>query len=165
MVSRLRTSRDVHAGLVAALVGGVLLIGAFDIQGDPSRASVIGPAVFPIAISAAILACALGLVVRGLVADAPVGGPDTSPGVEQPPDLSTKKVLISFALFTAYIVAFIPAGFLVSTILFLTVLPTYIERGKVVRNTVFAVAFSVVVYLLFNNVLGVQLPPGNYTRS
>lgn len=163
MLSRLRSSRDVHAGLVAAALGAVLLVGAFDIRGDPSRASVIGPAVFPITISAAILACALGLVVRGLVTSP--GAPATPSGAEQPPQLSRQKVLVSFALFAAYIVAFIPAGFLVSTILFLTVLPTYIERGKVVRNTVFAVVFSVLVYLLFNQVLGVQLPPGNYTRG
>jgi putative tricarboxylic transport membrane protein len=162
----------VHAGLVAAVVGIVLLRGALDISADPSRSSVIGPAVFPIAISVAMLACALGLVVRGLAA--PAGehrerDPDDEDGPEiqgdDLPQTSVRKLLVSAGLFTAYVVAFIPAGFLVSTIAFLTVLPTYIERGKVVRNAVFAVVFSVLVMLLFDRLLGVQLPSGNYTRS
>lgn len=163
MLSRLRTSRDVHAGLVAAAIGVVLLVGAFAIQGDPSRASVIGPAVFPITIAAAIIACSLGLVVQGLVR--PSGAPVETVGTEPPPELSRQKVLVTFAMFAAYIVAFIPAGFVVSTILFLTVLPTYVAHGKVLRNAAFAVVFSILVYLLFDHLLGVQLPPGNYTRS
>lgn len=51
-------------------------------------------------------------------------------------------------------------GYLLSTFVFLTGITTYVDRGKLLRNAVFAALFSVAVYLLFNKGLQVQLPPG-----
>jgi putative tricarboxylic transport membrane protein len=73
-------------------------------------------------------------------------------------------VLVTFAIFGAYIVAFIPLGYLLSTFLFLVAMTTYVERRKIARNCIFGAVFSPAVYVLFNYGLQVQLPaPGLFT--
>jgi putative tricarboxylic transport membrane protein len=70
-------------------------------------------------------------------------------------------VVVTFGLFAAYIVAFIPLGYLLSTFLFLVAMTTYVERDKLLRNCIYGAVFSPAVFVLFNYGLKVQLPsPG-----
>ena len=70
-------------------------------------------------------------------------------------------MVISFAIFAAYIIAFIPLGYLLATFLFLVAMTTYVDRKKLLRNCIFAAVFSPAVYALFTYGLQVQLPaPG-----
>jgi putative tricarboxylic transport membrane protein len=166
-------SRDARAGIVAAALGAVYLAAAFAIEPDPSSTSVVGPQMAPIVIGAATLVCAAILVVQGVR-----GGGDGDAGRTEPGDtgddrpqtapglrgLTERQVLVTFAIFGAYIVAFIPLGYLLSTFLFLVVMTTYVERQKIVRNCIFGAVFSPAVYVLFNYGLQVQLPsPGLFT--
>ncbi|MGH3368054.1 MAG: tripartite tricarboxylate transporter TctB family protein, partial [Nocardioidaceae bacterium] len=75
--------------------------------------------------------------------------------------MTQRQVLVVSAIFAAYVVAFIPLGYLLSTFLFLVVLTTYIDRAKLLRNCVYGAVFSPAVFVLFNYGLQVQLPsPG-----
>lgn len=67
---------------------------------------------------------------------------------------------INFACFVAYLFAFIPLGFLLATTLFLFGMTTLYAPKRWLRNALFAVVFSVTLYLAFKNGLGVFLPPG-----
>jgi len=165
----LRWSRDATAGLAAAVLGAVYLAAAFQIEPDPSTTSVVGPRAAPIVIGAAMILCALALLFRGLTApQVPVGS--RSPGAGQGQHsseagatsggLRQRQVLVVFGLLAAYIVAFIPLGYLLSTFVFLVAVTTYVERRRLVRNCIFAAAFAAVVYVLFNYGLKVVLPPG-----
>ncbi len=166
----LTQSRDARAGLVAAVLGAVYLVAAFQIEPDPSTTSVVGPQVAPLVIGFATVLCALALVVRGLRRpDAPAGssGAETESAPAGPVSVPTgwhamsqQHVLVVFGILAAYIVAFIPLGYLLSTFAFLVGLTTYVERNKLLRNCVFAAVFSGVVYVLFNYGLRVTLPPG-----
>jgi len=173
MLRALTKSKDVTAGIVSAGLGLIFFVAAFQIRQGPSSASVLGPRVFPLTIGAITVACAIALVVRGLRSPDPgeVAADDT--GDAQTPDeerqdvaavprqdVSQREVVATFAMFTVYIIAFIPLGYLLSTFAFLTGITTYVDRDKLLRNSVFAAVFSVVVYLLFNKGLQVQLPPG-----
>lgn len=151
-------SGDARAGTVIAVLGLIYLVAAFRIEQDPMASSVLGPRVAPIAIGCAALAGALALVVSGVRGQAKAtGGPEQSDGRGE---VSRRDVLITFAMLAAYIVAFIPIGFLLATFCFLAGATTFYERRRVVRNLVFAAGFSVVVYVLFTRGLSVALPPG-----
>jgi len=164
-------SRDARAGLVALVLGLVYLAFAFTIEPDPSTTSVLGPQVAPIVIGIVTVACALALVVQAIRrADPPEAAPAADPEAGAEDDaapasglagLNQRQVVISFAIFAAYIVAFIPLGYLLSTFLFLVAMTTYVDRKKLLRNCIFAAVFSPAVYALFTYGLQVQLPaPG-----
>ena len=63
-------------------------------------------------------------------------------------------------LLLGYILIFVPLGYAISTFLFMLAATTYLDRGHWVRNLVYAVVFSAVVYSIFVFVFGVQLPAG-----
>ena len=65
----------------------------------------------------------------------------------------------AFAIFAAYIVAFIPLGYLLSTFLFLVAMTTYVDREAAPQPHLRAV-FSPVVYALFTYGLGCSCRPG-----
>lgn len=165
-------SRDARAGLVATVLGLVYLASAFAIEPDPTTTSVIGPQVAPVVIGVATVVCALALVTQALRhRDDDEDGrtrarPDDETADDAAPasggtDLDRRRVLVSFAIFAAYVVAFIPLGYLLSTFLFLVAMTTYADRRKLVRNCIFAAVFSPAVYALFTYGLQVPLPsPG-----
>ncbi|HEU5045200.1 MAG TPA: tripartite tricarboxylate transporter TctB family protein [Nocardioidaceae bacterium] len=168
--------RDVALGGVTGLLGLVFVIGALTITPDPSAFKVLGPRVAPLIIGAAAVLVSIALVVRGL---RPGSRPEEQPA---PPDeirttasmsdgdadeesagsswRTHQRLIVTFGLLTGYVLVFIPLGYVVSTFAFLVALTTYTEPRKVLRNSLFAAAFAVVVYLVFTRGLQVQLPPG-----
>lgn len=137
------------------------------------------------AISIGMILCSLAILWTGLwsrrepTPEAPIEGadhadhrrasaPPESAGVavtEQATEPDTEprfggRAMVTVALFTAYLAVLIPVGYILSTFAFLMAMTTYVEPRKVVRNLVYAVVFSVVVYYLFGSVLQVQLPRG-----
>jgi putative tricarboxylic transport membrane protein len=165
----LMRSKDARAALVATVLGLVYLASAFTIEQDPSTTSVIGPQVAPIVIGAASVVCALALLVQALRRPQPADeqqrtqweaeADDDSDSASGLAGLNQRQVVVSFAIFAAYIVAFIPLGYLLSTFLFLVAMTTYVDRKKLLRNCIFAAVFSPAVYALFTYGLQVQLPP------
>jgi len=167
-------TRDARAALVATVLGLVYLASAFTIEPDPSTTSVVGPQVAPIVIGVATVVCALALLVQALRRPEPADEQEAQPGTELeaeadddvvpasgPAGLNQRQVVVSFAIFAAYIIAFIPLGYLLATFLFLVAMTTYVDRKKLLRNCIFAAVFSPAVYALFTYGLQVQLPaPG-----
>lgn len=178
MIRKLPWPRDVTVGAVSGLLGVGFIIGAMQITRDPSAFSVLGPRVAPLAIGIATVLCSVALIVQGLRTGSMPEASATSQAGSHPEDSSpsdvdeilvataldqersTQRLLVTFGIFTAYILVFIPLGYLLSTFAFLVVLTTYVDRRRWIRNCVFAAVFAVVVYLLFTRGLRVQLPPG-----
>jgi hypothetical protein len=73
---------------------------------------------------------------------------------------SPRRIVVILALLAAYIFAFIPLGYPLSTFLFLAAITTYLDRSRLIRNLVYAALFSAVVYVVFNYGLRVSLPLG-----
>lgn len=69
-------------------------------------------------------------------------------------------VVVNFVCFAAYLIAFIPLGFLIATTLFLFGMTTLYAPKRWLRNALFAVVFAVTLYFAFKSGLGVFLPPG-----
>ena len=89
-------------------------------------------------------------------------GEDGAGGIvlEAPPEPKVRKVVFQFALFFVYLAILIPVGFLLSTAAFLMGLTSIYVPEKWIRNLIFSVLFSVVVYAAFVYGLAVYLPVG-----
>lgn len=70
------------------------------------------------------------------------------------------RLAVVVGLFIGYALIFIPLGYMVSTALYLVSMVTVIDPARWKRNAVFAVAFAVIVYFGFTELLRVRLPAG-----
>lgn len=68
--------------------------------------------------------------------------------------------MAQFALFFVYLAILIPVGFLLSTAAFLMTMTSIYAPHRWVRNLIFSVLFSLVVYIAFVYGLAVYLPVG-----
>jgi putative tricarboxylic transport membrane protein len=136
---------DRVAGLVLlalAVAYGITASGYQAMIGDP-----LGPAVFPI-----VLAIPLGLLSAYLIIR-----PDREPAWPKGPALP--KQLLAIVAFVAYAYLLEPLGFVLSTFLAVVVLGSLL--GASLRQAGAAgVGIAVVLFVLFDNLLGLPLPPG-----
>lgn len=133
------------------------LVAAFAIPEPSFENAVVGPAAVPVAIGVALAAASLALAVRGFVWGRSERDPASGEGAP-PQDL--RKLGVVALLLLGYILIFVPLGYAISTFLFMLAATMYLDREHWVRNLVYAVVFSAVVYSIFVYVFGVQLPPG-----
>lgn len=143
------------------MAGGVVLAFAVfylaaSLQIPPSSFTnaAVGPRVMPIAIGIGLALAAVALIARGLR-----GAPEKTevPREETPPQ-SPVRFAVIVGLLVAYILLFLPLGYVLSTFLFILGVTMYLDRGHPVRNVIYALVFSLVVYLVFTGLLGVALP-------
>jgi putative tricarboxylic transport membrane protein len=155
-----RVGPDVVAGGFMFVFAVAYLVAAFTIPESSFENAPVGPKAVPIAIGVALAAASLALAVRGFLKG--VSERDASPGApgEDTPPQDLGKLGVVALLLLAYILIFVPLGYAVSTFLFMMAATTYLDRDRWIRNVVYAVVFSVVVYSIFVYVFGVQLPAG-----
>lgn len=161
---------DVITGIAVTLIGVVYYIATFWIQ---ETNNIVTPRTFPAIVGIALIVLGLFLVGQGLyrartLAEAapndgvgPEGGATSSEVViDSPEDPPSKKVVAQFALFFVYLAILIPVGFLLSTAAFLMTMTSIYAPHRWVRNLIFSVLFSLVVYIAFVYGLAVYLPVG-----
>lgn len=84
------------------------------------------------------------------------------------PTVNTRKLVGFLAIITAHIALFVPLGFFVSTVLSLAGISTLLSglgRKNIIRNAIFAVALTFVLYFIFVMVLDIRLPVGVYAPT
>ncbi|TSI12199.1 tripartite tricarboxylate transporter TctB family protein [Brevibacterium aurantiacum] len=177
---------DVITGIAVTLVGAVYYIATFWIQ---ETKNIVTPATFPAIVGIALIVLGLFLVgqalyrSRKLAEVVPSGttsagrasasggaGADASEGVvgvesagvvlDAPEEPKSKQVVLQFALFFIYLGILIPVGFLLSTAAFLMTMTSIYAPHRWVRNLIFSVLFSVIIYVAFVYGLAVYLPVG-----
>lgn len=133
------------------------LAAAFAIPESSFENTPVGPKAVPIAIGVALAAASLALAIRGFVWGR--SRREAASGDEAPPQ-DLRKLGVVALMLLGYILIFVPLGYAISTFLFMLAVTTYLDREHWMRNLVYAVVFSVVVYSIFVYVFGVQLPAG-----
>jgi putative tricarboxylic transport membrane protein len=121
--------------------------------GDP-----LGPKAFPrlLAIGLVITAVVLLLEILRNRKGAP---PSTAQG--KPKEPGAPIIVAGAAAWTLlYFIAFETLGFVLSTAVYLLVLTSYFNRGKLIANALTSILFAVGAYVMFTKILGVTLPPG-----
>ena len=125
---------------------------------------VLGPQVFPVLVAICMLCSGLLLAWETWRKQATAENQPSSPGtavVAGPPAWHRHLVLVAMAARTAlYYVAFEPAGYIVSTTIYLSALLFYFHRVNPLINIAYATAFTGAAYLLFTHFLQVVLPSG-----
>jgi putative tricarboxylic transport membrane protein len=153
---RASVSSDVVAGGFMFVFAVAYLVAAFAIPEPSFENAVVGPKAAPIAIGVALGVASMVLAIRGYVkGESPR---DAASGEAPPQDFG--KLAVVALLLLGYILIFVPLGYAISTFLFMLAATMYLDRAHWVRNLVYAVVFSVVVYSIFVYVFGVQLPAG-----
>ncbi|MEY8569596.1 tripartite tricarboxylate transporter TctB family protein [Brevibacterium linens] len=141
-----------------------------------------GPGLFPVVVGAFfILMCCVAIVEAQLerfkmsrevghsssAEQSAVIEEDTEEVVDDgPPNL--RKIIAFLAILTAYVVLFVPLGFFVSTVLALIAISTLlsgISRKDIIRNVIFAIALTFLLYFIFAMTLDIRLPPGVYAPT
>lgn len=155
-----RLDSDIVAGGAMFVFAVAYLVAAFAIPESSFETTPVGPKAVPIAIGVALGAASLALAIRGFFKGA--SERDAAPGApgEDTPPQDLRKLGVVALLLLAYILIFVPLGYALSTFLFMLAATMYLDREHWVRNLVYAVVFSVVVYSIFVYVFGVQLPAG-----
>jgi putative tricarboxylic transport membrane protein len=152
-----RVDSDVVAGGFMFVFAVGYLAAAFAIPESSFENTPVGPKAVPIAIGVALAAASLALAIRGFVWGK--SRRDAASGDEAPPQ-DLRKLGVVALMLLGYILIFVPLGYALSTFLFMLAATTYLDREHWIRNLVYAVVFSVVVYSIFVYVFGVQLPAG-----
>ena len=128
--------------LALAVAYGVTAGGYQAMIGDP-----LGPAVFPIALAIPLGALSLYLIVR----------PDAEP--DWPRGRTLLNQGLALVAFVAYAYLLEPLGFLVSTFLAVMVLG-WLLGARLWQAGAAGVAIAVVLFVLFDSLLGLPLPSG-----
>ncbi len=136
---------------LALLMGAlVLLHQAWSIAGFRSFSSA---GVFPM-LAAGMMVVSGAVVVLGAVRARPEAG---SPG-----DVAGPKILVMGAAITGYLFALEPLGFVVSSVLFLSVTICFLHRRDYPWMILLSIVTVGVIYLLFRKVFMVVLPSGAF---
>jgi putative tricarboxylic transport membrane protein len=117
----------------------------------------VGPEVFPMVISACLMAASVALFVKTTREKATRIRHSELPEGEKEDRLTQGLALLGVAV---YVFALEPLGYIVATSLLGIYETAVFETGHWVRNVLSGVGFSVVVYACFVNFLDVMLPKG-----
>jgi putative tricarboxylic transport membrane protein len=118
----------------------------------------LGPQVFPAVVGIGLVASGLLLMVETWRKSPSIEG--LSPDVEKRQHRRAQITLAIMIVWTAsYYAVFEPLGYIASTILYLFPLLTYFHQARWWINLGYAIAFTIVAYLLFAKFLHVALPP------
>ena len=162
VVSMRRGDLGVALVLLAVAVGALALA-----TGMPTGTlAEPGPGVFPLGISACLLAVSLGLVVRALLLPKPAEPPpDSSPAPESGGDESEiqvghRLIWISLAALALFGLLLEPLGFPISAALFMAALLRNFSTLGWLRSILGAIAAAAISWYFFVSLLGVNLPLG-----
>ena len=146
---------DIFGSCILILICGGLATQVMGIESGLS-VDILGPRFFPGMILAIIIA--LSILVIGITLKSKEGT-DTIFATRS----GLIHTIITLLIFVIYIVGLATVGYAISTVLFLFVLSSYfygkIDK-KMIGIAIYAVAATVVVYLLFVYVFKIRLPGG-----
>ena len=138
----------------------LLAVAAFFIWGalrmPAGTFAVPGPGMVPLIFGTLLALTGVSLIVKTLASRAREGA--------QPITFGLRVVAILFGSLTAVAVAFEPAGFMATTVVFLFVMLRTFSRLDTVRSLLVAIAVALVAYGFFASLLGVTLPRGPWPQ-
>jgi putative tricarboxylic transport membrane protein len=142
------------AGLVIVLFGAWFLWEAFGLREGPGYAAV-GPKTFPLIVGGGMLLAGLGVWVTG------GGHREGGPSDEAEEAVHDWRTLCLFAAILAlYIALFLPLGFIVSSALLVVGGAWTLGSRSWKRDLTCGVVVSLVTYVVFTSLLGLELPGG-----
>jgi putative tricarboxylic transport membrane protein len=150
--------QDRSVAAIALAVAGLYIFATLSIPVldniDP-----IGPRVYPLIVAAGFVISASWLLAETIFRKEEVEPEPTSDAKEVNPNEWKVTAAVSVWM-VLYFLVLVPAGFIISSSIFLLGLSSWFNRGKHVANLSTSIMFSVGMYALFTRVLEVPLPHG-----
>ena len=123
--------------------------------GDP-----LGPKAFPRLLGGGLIIAAVMLLAE-MLKDRKERKSAPAPKAAEPHDTSTYKIVAGAAVVTGiYFLLFEPLGYAVANSLFLLVMTSYFNKGKLWTNVLTSVIYGFASFYMFTAWLGVNLPRG-----
>jgi hypothetical protein len=143
----------------AAVLSG---IGLVSLQDSAVQYAAVGPWVVPAIVGAGLMLSALWLLISsgrsgGRRSSNAVGASDGPPSAER---VDWRTAAATAGLLLSYIFLLNPLGYLIATALFLFLEARILGSRSPLRDGLFSIIMSAAVYILFNLVLKIGLPPG-----
>lgn len=154
------TETMIGAGcFVASLIYFGLSFQIIDKAVTKLKTNSIEPTLFPRVIALVAMVVSLSIFVSALVKyiNTPA---DAEHEDEGRPKIFTQDRFVIWGCMIVYILIVKPVGYIISTFLLASVILNYIKKEKWVRNLIFSFVFSIVCFLVFNNLLSIWLPNG-----
>ena len=134
------------AAVLFVMSAGYLAV-AFLISEPGGQYAAIGPRAFPVAIGIALVACSLWIGLTGK-------------GLGEAPPIDWGVAAVSALVFLAYLALLEPVGYLLATIVFITIESRLLGSRAWFRDLIVSVFITASVYAVFNLLLGIRLPAG-----
>lgn len=166
-------SRAAAAAFLA--VGVAVFAGAFGI-GEGGGYQAVGPRAFPLLAGGALTLVAIIAVVQAFRTPTPAApggdggggaarGGDTAPaaggdGVAHAARTEWRPVLGVLGVLAAYVAVLVPLGYWQATTVLFTLVARILGSRRLVRDAGIGLALALATYILFDRVLGIELPPG-----
>ena len=154
---------EVLIGAVCSVISAAYLIACFFIKGSTQLSGVnmnsISPDLFPKAVGIISIITSLCILLPALIKWKKAPKDSDIPDTKRPPILTKGRIFILICM-AVFMVVLPYIGYLLASFLLASVILNYVERPKWKRNLIFSAAFSVLSFLLFNNVLSIYLPVG-----
>lgn len=154
-----RVNREHLVGIVCLAVAATVLSLTPRFPAGQATVGITGPAFFPNVLAIAFLVAGIEKLVRGTVLRDKLPAIDLSVWGERLRRPETVSALLLIALLVLFVALFEVLGFAICTLAFLFI---FMRRLSVrpLRSAIYAVAFTAVIYLMFEKLFGVSLPPG-----
>jgi putative tricarboxylic transport membrane protein len=153
---------DVLAGIGIVVLGAWFLWQALILREGPGYAAV-GPRVFPVVVGLGLLLSGLAISITAAWALRRLGAAGTmAPPIEgetaEPTDWRT--LIAEAAVLAGYVALFLPLGFILASTAFLVASARILGSRSPLRDLASGLGLSIVAYLVFTRLLGLELPAG-----
>ena len=145
---------DRWGGFFFLVLGAAIVWQSFGISQSVSG-SVVGPRRFPVGLGALLMLFSLRLIYETFTSPKYA---ESGAAAKPKETLNYRRFLLFVAVFLLYIALLKPLGYVLSTILYLTVAFQLVQRGKLWLSLLVAAAFAGVIYYVFVVVLKGTLP-------
>ena len=155
----LRTQKpaDIASGAFFALLGLVIVIGAFRIStGMDGMGGHLPPRTLPLTMGIILFLSGVGLTLRAYL----YGGED--PAIAWPDRTGAKRVLTALVILAVYIALIKPLGFPLSTWFYVSVMSWYLGKYRIPYCLLLGFLSGAVVYGLFIRFLELSFPVGSF---
>ena len=148
---------DFLSGTLSVIIGIVYGILAYNIKRSP-MGNPLAPSLFPLILAAGMVIFGVMLLIKSDLQATKRAFEKIKTTKTANDILSNKMIIATIVASVVYALIFEHLGYIISTILFIGFILTITNGRKWVKNLIISVVFSIAVYYIFNNLLGIVLP-------
>jgi putative tricarboxylic transport membrane protein len=155
--SKIKTDYDALVGIVVALVGLIYSIAAYNLPRS-TVGTPLSPSYFPLLLGGVMVVLGISLFLRSSMENTKesLNALKNSSAKEKE---NSKLILLTVIICVLYAVLFDHLGYVISTFLFVDSMLYLTNKKDMKKNAIISLIFSVLIFFIFSELLGIVLPP------